>query len=551
MATEQTKLEILITAQNKASKNIKSVRKDIDGIGTDTGKMAKSVKKSSKDVGKSFASLKRYGALAGAAIAAMSIKLGVDAVRSAAQFSKEMSSVSTLIDENVESMASMKSEVLEMSKNLPVAISDLTSALYDVRSAGIGADQAMGVLEQSAVLATAGLSTTKEATNILTSAMNSFKAEGLSSEKTANLLFQTVKAGKTTVSELSRSFGASAPVIADAGIKLLDFQAATAALTTTGLPASQAQMGLRQAIVALIKPTTDMEAIFKEIGVKTGRELIDTSDNMGDVFGKVKTAADENNISFSKAIGSVEALNATTGILTTTNEAYTKTMEDMEEGSGELSDAFNKQNEEASAQYQILKNNLNVEMINLGNKILPVLIENMRAIPFLPEVWKEWSDNIKKVGEAIEWLNPPLKLAEILGTKLGENWDDLAGKAKKLVGWLKKISGSGGKGDSISSAEGGIVPQHLDTGGVVHASDGFFKPKGTDTIPAMLTPGEMVLNSGQQATLFKQLNGNGNREISINIGDIIIQNEADEDRLINKIRNALSRDQEKANWGIS
>lgn len=39
--------------------------------------------------------------------------------------------------------------------------------------------------------------------------------------------------------------------------------------------------------------------------------------------------------------------------------------------------------------------------------------------------------------------------------------------------------------------------------------------------------------------------------VVINIGDIIVQNEADEDRLIEKIRFELSRDQEKANWGIA
>lgn len=39
--------------------------------------------------------------------------------------------------------------------------------------------------------------------------------------------------------------------------------------------------------------------------------------------------------------------------------------------------------------------------------------------------------------------------------------------------------------------------------------------------------------------------------VVINIGDIIVQNEADEDRLIEKMRLELSRDQEKANWGIA
>ena len=549
---EQTKLEVLITARNTASKNIKSVRKDISGIGTDTSKMSKSVKRSSDDVGKSFASLKRYGALAGAAIAGMSIKLGVNAVSSAAKFSKSMSNVSTLIDDNVESMDNMKEEVLEMSKRLPVSLDDLASSLYDIRSAGIEADQAMGMLEQSAILATAGLASTKEATNILTSAINSFEAEGLSTAKTANILFQTVKAGKTTISELSMSFGASAPVIADAGVKLMDFQAATAALTTTGLPASQAQMGLRQAIVALIKPTTDMEKIFKVIGVDTGKELIDTSDNMGDVFMKVKDAADKNNISFEKSVGSVEALNAITGITTTTSETYIQTLKDMEKGSTELDDAFIKQNDEASAQYEILKNQLNVEMIKLGTKILPELILTMQAIPFLPEVWREWKENVEKVIKVIENLISPISRV----TDTIDAWKSLGGAIKKVWDNLKDVESSEhGSFDKINkhfSAKGGIVPQHLDTGGVVHASGGFFEPRGTDTIPAMLTPGEMVLNAGQQSSLFNQLNGEKGRNVTINInGEQHYYNEQSVDNLIDKIRDVLSREQEKTNWGIA
>lgn len=50
-----------------------------------------------------------------------------------------------------------------------------------------------------------------------------------------------------------------------------------------------------------------------------------------------------------------------------------------------------------------------------------------------------------------------------------------------------------------TGATGGIVPQYLALGGM---SAG---PKGTDTVPAWLTPGEMVLNRQQQANLFNLL----------------------------------------------
>ncbi len=54
----------------------------------------------------------------------------------------------------------------------------------------------------------------------------------------------------------------------------------------------------------------------------------------------------------------------------------------------------------------------------------------------------------------------------------------------------------------FGAADGGVVPDYL-------ASGGISGPKGTDTMPAWLTPGEMVLNSGQQAQLFAMANGTG------------------------------------------
>ena len=60
-------------------------------------------------------------------------------------------------------------------------------------------------------------------------------------------------------------------------------------------------------------------------------------------------------------------------------------------------------------------------------------------------------------------------------------------------------TGQGG-GGGIPLASGGIVPQYLAGGGIGG-------PRGTDTVPAWLTPGEMVLNDGQQGQLWQLLNG--------------------------------------------
>ena len=55
----------------------------------------------------------------------------------------------------------------------------------------------------------------------------------------------------------------------------------------------------------------------------------------------------------------------------------------------------------------------------------------------------------------------------------------------------------------------GVIPQNRATGGIIYASNGAFAPRGTDTVPAMLTPGEFVVNKSATAKnlpLLKSIN---------------------------------------------
>ena len=197
------------------------------------------------------------------------------AVNEAMKFEKAMSNVATLLDTNVENMDKMGNEVLKLASRMPVPIEELTTSLYSIRSAGIDAASSMSVLDSAARLGVAGLGTAAESTNLLTSAVNAFRSEGLRAEEISNILFKTVAAGKTTIGELSQGFGAIAPIIEAVGVKFADFQAATAALTTLGTPTAQAQNQIGAAIGALQKPTGDMIKVFDALGVTTDKELIE------------------------------------------------------------------------------------------------------------------------------------------------------------------------------------------------------------------------------------------------------------------------------------
>jgi TP901 family phage tail tape measure protein len=381
---------LVLSAVDKASRVIRQVADNATKSLTDIQKKADSIAKSAFDFGKQSMGV-------GLATAAM---LAGPTVM-AADFQKEMGNVATLIDTTSESMLQMGEDVLAVSKRVPVGLSDLTAALYDVRSAGIPAAQAMDVLERSAQLSVSGLSTTAEATNIMTSAMNAFQSEGLTAAQTADLIFKTVKAGKTTVSQLAQAFGATAPIVQNAGIRLADFQAATAALTTVGIPASQAQQQLRQSIVSIIKPTADMQKLFHRLGVKDGRQLIATSENMGEVFAKLRYASERSGISLEKAAGSVESLNAILSITDATNAAYTSTLADMTGGVNQMDEAFQKQLSNAHQQFQLVKNQGRALAITIGNVLLPRLLEIGRQVMPIIETIAAWIGENQKLTEGI------------------------------------------------------------------------------------------------------------------------------------------------------
>lgn len=313
------------------------------------------------------------------------------AVKSTADFEAQMSNVGTLIDTNVESLDKMGQQILDIAKRIPVPVEELTTSLYDIRSAGIPAERAMSTLEDSAKLARAGLGTTSEATNIMTSALNAFASEGLTSAQTADILFKTVKAGKTTISALAQSFGATAPVIQSAGVGLADFQAATAALTTAGTPATQAQTQLRASIVALQKPTKEMESIFQRLGVSSEKDLIKKFGGLGGAFKAVNDAGTEMGLNLSKAWSSVEAASAVTSITGATNEAYVNTLNDMTKGANAVETAFDKQSKTMASQAQLARNNMQALTVTLGTSLIPIINGLLGVVTPIIDKFSNWA----------------------------------------------------------------------------------------------------------------------------------------------------------------
>src|SRR5882762_767505 len=165
----------------------------VDRLSSVVSKMGGNVSKFATETQKKYAAMSRsmqniqtnasqIGIAAGVMGAAIMIPLH-RAVQEAIDFEDQMATVATLVDTTKESMVSMGKEVLDVFVKVPMPLHDLTDALYKIRSAGVPAAQALDVLNKSAILGTAGRGTATQAADALTSAINVFRDEGLSTNK--------------------------------------------------------------------------------------------------------------------------------------------------------------------------------------------------------------------------------------------------------------------------------------------------------------------------------------------------------------------------------
>jgi TP901 family phage tail tape measure protein len=415
--------KIIVEFQAETTK----LKKELDDLKGRLGNVETAAEKGGKNITKSFdnagtgvnklgANLKNLAGTVGLALgAAEVINFGKQSVQAASAFEKSMGNVGTLVDTNVESISSMGKAVQEIAARTPVELGQLSSALYDIRSAGVSAGDAMSVLESSAELGVAGLATTAEAANIMTSAVNAFAAEGLSAEQISDILFKTVKAGKTTLAELTAQFGGVAPAAAAAGVSLADLQASTAAITTLGTPAAAAQTQLKQALTEMQKPGKELSNIFKQLGAKDGIDLIKTSGGLGNAFKLIKEEAEASGMTVAQVTGSVETASAILALGGTVNESYTATLADMTTGANAVNVAFEKQAQTADAQFQLMQNAFQNIQIQLGQALMPALLDGIETLnEFVSAV--DWQQVFGGIGDAYnEFIGPWREIFSALG----------------------------------------------------------------------------------------------------------------------------------------
>lgn len=336
---------------------------------TDSSKLDAGLKRGRSSIG-AFGKLAVLGAAAGAAAIA---GIGVAAIKMAADFDKSMREVNTLLNLSEEAFGALKADVLSLSQEIGIAAGEMVPALYQAISAGVPKENVMTFLETAGKLAIGGVTTLETAVDGLTTAINAFQIPMEEAESVSDTFFVGVKAGKTTVEELSKALFQVAPMASAAGAGLQETVAATAALTTAGVPTRVATTQIRAAIQGLLRPADEVIAVFNQAGFASGQLAVKELGLAG-AFQIMADAAEGDIGVLTRMVGSIEGVAAILSLTGAQAGVFASTLDEMRSTSGQANLAFEEMNKSVARQWDLLKNKFSTTMIRIGGKLLPLVI---------------------------------------------------------------------------------------------------------------------------------------------------------------------------------
>lgn len=236
-----------------------------------------------------------------------------ESIKVGTEFETGLANIGTLLEGDVnEQLKEFNIGLRNIMLSSPKEATDILAAGYDTVSAGVlKASDALKIVNESQKLAVAGLGTTQQAVDAVTTILNAYSMSGEDAALVTSSLMGTIKAGKNTLETLAPSLGKVIAVGASIGVSMNEINAATATLTATGLPAAEAQTNLRMAMLSMLKPTKEMSALIRAQGYETGAAMI-ASEGMRKSLIKLTVATRGNEEMFTRAFSRVQGLTAAT-----------------------------------------------------------------------------------------------------------------------------------------------------------------------------------------------------------------------------------------------
>jgi len=495
----------------------------------------------------------------------------IKAIDAVSEFESGMANVATLLDEEGrKALQGMEDDLQNLAVITGTSLSQLTEGLYYVVSAGIDAEEQMEFLTVANKLAVAGNTDLATSIQAMVGYMKAYGDESLESAAIADLLFAINKKGFTTFEEIASAINKATTFANLANVSQQELAATMATLVGSTGTASEVITQLNAVFKSLVAPSSEMAEAIRNVGYESGNAMVEALGFQGTLEALYAQTGD-NEIAFQNLFTEAEAIKGVMPLVGAQAEILTENLVEVSNATGLVDEAFTVVQKTFDRQSAQLKEGVNVAFLQLGTMILPALILAVQNLSAFLQQNQTTVENlstvlsfifyvaieavifiVEKLNVLMDSFNATVEVIqtniEVFSFAFQQAWGDIDQYVMPIINKIQDaietiisaVSSAISALSSLARMSSVSAPSRaglgLAEGGLVYAAGGF-SSRGTDTVPAMLTPGELVLNKAQQKAIAGGMGG-----VTININGNYILNDDD---VMEKIGDPLVRELKK------
>jgi len=338
------------------------------------------------------------------------------AINTMAELNARITEIQTIAQSSQAAFDSWGDSIISMSNAFGFDVLDVASSRYQILSNQI----ARGVEETERFQATAlefariTRSTATQSVDLLSSALNSYSLSAENAEQMSAILFKTIELGRIRSQEIANTLGRASVIGAQLGISMSELGAMMAIMTNKGIKSTESLTLIRNVMMKLIKPTTEMKAAFDEWGVATGEQAIATFG----LYGTMKKLEDRTRGTASalgELFGRIRATTGMTSIIADLQK-YSDVLEEIQNGSkssyAEAQDRlFQSSGEKYTREMNKMKNYFNEAF---GQNAIDLIIAFDEHIADITETIKNLSLTLAAVATTLAGMWATKKISAII-----------------------------------------------------------------------------------------------------------------------------------------
>ena len=277
------------------------------------------------------------GAMMSAMVTAPIIGAGTAGIGLLRDFQDKLAATGAMTNVTAGQFKNLSSQILSLASDdrIRQTPAQLAEGLFYVTSTVSDTTEAMTVLKNASIGASAGLGDTKTVASVLTSEMAAYGHKAETTAHSVDVLTEATKFGKARADAMTGAFSKAIPLASQLGVSFEEVAANLSTMTRLGFSADQAGTGLQNVLGKLAAPTKSGKDALAKMGYTPETLQADIkSEGLAKVLIKIKDAAGGSIQPLKDLFGNVRGLNNILATAARQPETYVKALEAMQNANG-------------------------------------------------------------------------------------------------------------------------------------------------------------------------------------------------------------------------